>query len=110
MSWDTAQNVVQQKLAALLTIGQNNVGVHNDSTSTYAVNFEGDFIGFNVPSPSTIHLTSGTLKISQSITIAGPGPSALTIAGDGTFGIFSFDLSIVDSLSGLTVTVRSGLT
>jgi FG-GAP repeat len=63
----------------------------------------GDEIVFNLPKPSTIQLTSGSLNISSTVTIAGPGPSSLTVKGNGTFGIFNITSDATD-LSGVTIT------
>ena len=61
----------------------------------------GDTIIFALPNPSTIQLTSGTLNITSSISIAGPGSSALTVKGNATFPIFN--VASTDTISGLTI-------
>ncbi|MFZ1918882.1 MAG: hypothetical protein WAU58_15010 [Terriglobales bacterium] len=42
----------------------------------------GDTIVFSLPNPSTITLTNGALTIKSSVTISGPGPSAVAINGN----------------------------
>src|ERR1051326_8115770 len=42
----------------------------------------GEKIVFALPNHSTISLTSGSLSVTKSIVISGPGPSALTISGN----------------------------
>jgi hypothetical protein len=64
---------------------------------------DGDSILFNLPRPSTIQLSSGTLTTAAHISIVGPGPSALTVAGNGSFAVFSFPYPCDISMSGLTV-------
>lgn len=69
----------------------------------------GDTIDFNLPSGSTIVLTSGELTIDKSLTIAGPGASQLTVARN-TQGSFppTFRIFAIGG-GGLNVTI-SGLT
>jgi hypothetical protein len=65
---------------------------------------KGDTIGFDLPNPSTIHLTSGTLNVTAAVNIGGPGPSDLTIQGNGAFADFFVSGSGDTAISGLTIT------
>jgi hypothetical protein len=69
-----------------------------------------DTIQFSLPSgPQTLTLTGSALNLTHSVTITGPGASSLTLSGNNTDRvflvgqIFSQNLSLVVSLSGLTV-------
>jgi hypothetical protein len=68
-----------------------------------------DTIGFDLPNPSTIHLTSGTLSVTAGVFIRGPGPSELTIQGNGTFGDFFVSGAKGTTISGLTITGGSSV-
>lgn len=72
----------------------------------YAVNtaVDGDTIGFGGNVIGTIPLTNGSLTISHSITIAGPGPNLLTIsaANNGNNVAFRINSGTV-SIGGLTI-------
>jgi hypothetical protein len=73
----------------------------------------GDTIGFALPNPSTIHLTSGSLNVPAGVTILGPGASALTIQGNGQFSDFFIQSSaaiVTTSISGLTMSGGGGNT
>src|SRR5262249_26996303 len=70
-----------------------------------------DTIQFSLPSgPQTITLTGGALNITRSVAINGPGAGNLTISGNNADRVFligqiwSQNLSLVVSLSGLTAT------
>jgi hypothetical protein len=54
----------------------------------------------------TIALTSGSLTIDKSLTLAGPGPKVLTVSGSGVygFGIFYVPKAVTVTLAGLTLT------
>jgi hypothetical protein len=63
----------------------------------------GDKIAFSIT--GTINLTSGPLKITQNLTITGPGAANLTISGNQEFTIF-----IVDGSGSRPIVTISGLT
>ena len=62
----------------------------------------GTVISFNLPSPSTITLTSATLMVPGGVTIEGPGVNQLTISGNHLFAVFTVTGGNV-SISGLTI-------
>jgi len=64
----------------------------------------GDIINFNLPNPSTITLTNGNLYIGKSLTISGPGATALTIDGNANGRVFWIVNAPEVSISGLTIT------
>lgn len=51
----------------------------------------------------TITLASGQLEIGHNLTIAGPGPAALTISGNSASRVFQIDPNVSATLSGLTI-------
>jgi predicted outer membrane repeat protein len=55
----------------------------------------------------TITLTSALPAITNSVTFSGPGASALTISGGGSFSVFIADATAV-SISGLTIANGTG--
>ena len=59
-------------------------------------------INFNLPSPSTITLTSATLMVPGGVTIEGPGANQLTVSGNHLFTVFTVTGGNV-SISGLTI-------
>jgi hypothetical protein len=67
-----------------------------------------DTIDFALPTPSTIHLTSASLAVATGVSIIGPGPSALTIAGNGQVADFLVQAS--STISGLTISGGGGST
>jgi len=62
----------------------------------------GGTINFSLPSPSTITLTSGELRLERSVTINGPGSEALSISADRSSRVFYITGENV-SISGLTI-------
>ncbi|MEI6197242.1 MAG: hypothetical protein WCS42_23245, partial [Verrucomicrobiota bacterium] len=60
----------------------------------------GDVITFGV----TGMITNGSLTISNNISIVGPGPSLLTITGNGSARAFSINNGVTAAISGLTFT------
>ena len=84
---------------------------------TFANNHDSTAIAFNLPNPSTIILTGGTLALTRTTgtgtTITGPGPTALSVDGNCTLtsGVctsggataFSVGISVTASISGLTI-------
>ncbi len=63
----------------------------------------GDTIAFALPNPSTITLTGGELVIAKTLTIQGPGATALTISGGNVSRVFNITAGTV-AIGGLTVT------
>ncbi|WP_434684526.1 DUF4347 domain-containing protein [Pseudanabaena minima] len=59
--------------------------------------------------PQIINLTSGTIDISQDLTVQGTGASNLTISGNNTFRIFNITAGNV-TFDGLTITNGRGVT
>ncbi|MGF1471310.1 MAG: choice-of-anchor Q domain-containing protein [Rubrobacteraceae bacterium] len=71
-------------------------------------NDESDTITFDLPSNSTIVLTSGSLIIENDVagldvTIEGPGPDQLSVDGNDSFGVFTIR-SAEANISGLRIT------
>jgi hypothetical protein len=66
----------------------------------------GDTIGFALPNPSTIQLSSGSLTVGTAVSILGPGPTSLTIQGTGQFADFLVQAS--STISGLTISGGGG--
>jgi hypothetical protein len=69
----------------------------------------GDTIGFGLPAPSTITLTSGELRVDKDLEIVGPGKDDLTIARSSAadaaeFRIFHISAFSSVTLSGMTIT------
>jgi hypothetical protein len=67
----------------------------------------GDIIAFSLPVPSTIELTSGEQQVSKNLSIAGPGPFALTVRRSAAPGTPAFRVLHVTNASTVNV---SGLT
>ncbi len=88
----------------------NNLGDSGAGTlrDTIAASGDGDIITFSVT--GKINLTSGSLTITRSITINGPGPSQLEVTRQaGFFGIFIINVHSIVSISGITVTNGFGV-
>jgi IPT/TIG domain-containing protein/polymorphic membrane protein len=70
----------------------------------------GDTIQFNLPNPSTINLTGGSLNIDKDLTIIGPGAASLTIhAGNNAQQQRAFTIGAVTvSITNLTITGGRG--
>jgi hypothetical protein len=68
----------------------------------------GDTITFNLPKPSMIQLSSSSLSVNRTVTIAGPGPASLTINGNGTFSDFVVGSSARVTMAGLTISGGGG--
>jgi hypothetical protein len=69
----------------------------------------GDQIVFALPNHSTISLTSGSLDVTKTLMISGPGPSALTISGNHSFSVFSVSsANTFATISGLKITGGGG--
>jgi hypothetical protein len=71
----------------------------------HAVNtaVDGDTIQFSAGAIGTVTLTNGTLLISHSVTITGPGANVLTISGNNAVPVFTMYSSSSVSISGLTI-------
>jgi hypothetical protein len=66
---------------------------------------DGDTIAFDEAlSGGTITLTSGELRVSQSVAIQGPGADLLSISGDHASRVFEILPEVDAAISGLTVT------
>ncbi len=59
-------------------------------------------ITFTLSTPSTITLTSAELPIDHSVIIFGPGPSSLSISGNGTYRVFNISAG-GSYITGLTI-------
>jgi hypothetical protein len=72
----------------------------------------GDKIGFALPNPATIHLTSGTLNVPAAVVVLGPGAGALTIQGNGAAPAPDFFVesapAVTTFMSGLTISGGGG--
>jgi hypothetical protein len=65
---------------------------------------DGDTINFSLPPPATITLTSGELRLTNSVTIAGPGATNLAVDGNANSRVFHIAQSNTVTLTGLTIT------
>ena len=63
----------------------------------------GDTVVFSLTYPATITLTSGTLSISENLTISGPGSSNLAISGNSQYTVFSIASGASVGISGITI-------
>ena len=95
------------------TVSDTSDNASDPGSLRYAVNSaqNGDTIVFNLPNPSTITLVNGGLYINTSVTINGPGPSALFISGVGMNGppqsqdnvLYLNNANVTVSISGVTI-------
>jgi CSLREA domain-containing protein len=67
-----------------------------------------DSIGFSLPAPSTITLTSALPNLSTNINIIGPGADKLTVSGANAYRVFTVTASGTVSLSGITIASGKG--
>jgi hypothetical protein len=81
------------------SLADSGAGSLRDAIAASAAN---DTINFAVT--GTITLTSGELLVSNSVTIAGPGPSNLAVDGNAASRVFHTGLNTTVSISGLTIT------
>lgn len=80
---------------------RNAVTAANTTAGADTINFSTNLSG------QTIRLTTGTLQITDALTISGPGADLLTVSGNNTNGIFYIGNQAV-SISGLTLTGGTG--
>src|SRR5271165_6517875 len=78
-------------LPSVLTVTSTADSGTGSLRAALAAAVSGDTIGFALPNPSTIHLTSGALDVTAGVNIRGPGSSELTIQGNGQFSDFFID-------------------
>ena len=89
--------------AATLTVSSTSDSGPGSLREALALAADGDTIDASGVS-GTIRLTSGDLVVEHGVTINGPGPSVLTVDGNGTGRVFSIDaLRKTVSISGLTI-------
>ncbi len=89
--------------AVTLTVTNTNDSGAGSLRNAIATAHSGDTINFKLPNPSTITLTGGKLTISQNLTITGPGAAQLAIDGNKASQVFSINLGVTASISGLTI-------
>jgi predicted outer membrane repeat protein len=70
---------------------------------TIASAASGDIVVFNLALPTTIGLTTGSIGIATSITIAGPGANLLTISGSNKSNVFGVADNITVTITGITI-------
>ena len=69
----------------------------------------GDTIQFNLPTPSTIMLSAGSLNIDRNLTITGPGAGSLTIdASSNLQGERAFSIATGNTVSITNLTITGG--
>jgi CSLREA domain-containing protein len=105
-----ASLILSASVARATTRIVNNLGDSGAGTlrDTIAASNDSDIITFSVT--GKINLTSGSLTITRSITINGPGPSQLEVTRQaGFFGIFIINVHSIVSISGITVTNGFGV-
>ena len=93
--------------AALTVTNTNDSGPGSLRTAIETAN-PGDTIEFNLPNPSTIALTTGSLVINKSLSIKGPATTQVAIDGNRQFTVLSVNAGNV-TLSGLTIQNGNGL-
>ncbi len=109
-----AQNSYDGRLVTFTTTNINDAGAGSLRQAILDANglAGADTIRFNTTgvfaTPQTINLTSGTLNITQALTIQGTGASNLTVRGNNTFGIFNITAGNV-TFDGLTITNGRGV-
>src|SRR5262249_57420919 len=62
-----------------------------------------DLIAFDAKLSGTITLTSGQLRITDGLTISGPGRDVLAVSGNDTSRVFRVSSGIAVAISGLTI-------
>jgi filamentous hemagglutinin family protein len=109
-----AQNSYNGRLVTFTTTNINDAGAGSLRQAILDANAlaGADTIRFNTTgvfaTPQTINLTTGTLNITQALTIQGTGASNLTVRGNNTFGIFNITAGNV-TFDGLTITNGRGV-
>ena len=88
--------------AATLTVINTNDSGAGSLRQAITTAASGDTITFQTGVTGTITLTSGELDVSQSVTLVGPGASALAVDGGGRFRVFAVTGGTV-AISGLTI-------
>jgi hypothetical protein len=63
----------------------------------------GGTVDFRPGLSGSITLTSGTLAISQDVTVAGPGARMITVSGNNGFQVFNISPGVTVTISGLTI-------
>ncbi|HLJ95957.1 MAG TPA: choice-of-anchor Q domain-containing protein [Gemmataceae bacterium] len=63
----------------------------------------GGIIDFYPGLMGTITLTTGSLSITNNVTIAGPGGSVIAVSGNQTFQVFNISQTVTAMISGLTI-------
>jgi hypothetical protein len=64
----------------------------------------GGTVDFQQGLTGTIALTSGTLTVDHSLTVAGPGAKTITVSGNQLFTDFDVKAGVTAAISGLTIT------
>lgn len=93
-----------QTRAATLTVTNTGDSGAGSLRGAISAAHAGDTINFAANlSGQAITLTSGPLKISKSLVIAGPGPARLVVRGNGASRLFNIDPATTVTISGLTI-------
>jgi len=101
------ERLEERSLPSTLTVTSTADGGAGSLRADLAAAHKGDTIVFALPKPSTIMLTSGTLTVATSVSISGPGATALTITSNMTFPIFTV-MSGPTTIAGLTISDGGG--
>jgi hypothetical protein len=96
----------------VLNLNDSGPGSLRDAVGAANAILGADTIVFAPGLTGTIHLTSGELLITDSLTIKGPGAGRLAVSGkssDRDSRVFEVAAGTTDSISGLTITGGSGV-
>src|SRR5262245_43742243 len=79
---------MQSARAVTITVTNTNDSGAGSLRQALADANNGDTIAFAVTTPATITLTSGTLGVSKSVSINGPGADQLSVDGNSAYTVF----------------------
>jgi hypothetical protein len=96
--------IVSQLRATTITVTSTNDSGPGSFRAALASAANNDVINFSVPAPSSVILTGGELRVTNSVTILGPGATNLMINGNAASRVFHIGQSNLVSISGLTIT------
>ena len=91
------------ELATNMVTNANNSGA-GSLRQVLADASDGDTIGFSIPTPATITLTSGELLVNKSVTVSGPGADQLSVNGNAASRVFHIASGKTVTIAGLTIT------
>ncbi|HEX6641546.1 MAG TPA: Calx-beta domain-containing protein, partial [Thermoanaerobaculia bacterium] len=88
-------------------LNDNGAGSLRDALASANADAAADVITFQSGLTGTIALTTGQLYIGESVDIQGPGPSVITVSGEGSsrvFYLYDPDATLDVRIAGLTIT------